>query len=494
MDYRKLKSGNDIRGTAMGTNAVITVEFAEKLGSVFAYWLKTLENKDPVLACGHDSRLTSEALSKAFCRGAVKQGAQVLDFGLCTTPAVCQSVQRGKLPLSGAVMVTASHHPPDKNGFKLFTKHYGEISGVVLKEIFLLLNQPLTPSDKEGSVVNYNYLENYCQSLAELTRKLIKTDDLCPLLGLNVVIDASNGTGGFYAKLLEDLGADTTGSLFLEPDGHFPNHIPNPEDTEALQMVSKAVIENEADIGIIFDADCDRVAVVDSDGKAVNRNRLIALTAAILLDKTPGITIVTDSVTSSGLTKFIGEWGGVHYRYKRGYRNVIDEAIRLNKSGVDCPLAIETSGHAAFRENDFTNDGMYLATLLVCQTLHGKRNRKKLTEPLESLDEPVECNEKRFPITADDFRAKGLELIDRVMDDATEETDRFLAPDNREGVRINFNLEEELSNAWMLLRLSVHDPVVVLNMESDVEGGIAYMENHLRNLIIDMTGIDFSTL
>jgi phosphomannomutase len=173
---------------------------------------------------------------------------------------------------------------------------------------------------------------------------------------------------------------------------------------------------------------------------------------------------------------------------------VIDEAIRLNKSGVDCPLAIETSGHAAFRENDFTNDGMYLATLLVCQTLHGKRNRKKLTEPLESLDEPVECNEKRFPITADDFRAKGLELIDRVMDDATEETDRFLAPDNREGVRINFNLEEELSNAWMLLRLSVHDPVVVLNMESDVEGGIAYMENHLRNLIIDMTGIDFSTL
>ena len=110
------------------------------------------------------------------------------------------------------------------------------------------------------------------------------------------------------------------------------------------------------------------------------------------------------------------------------------------------------------------------------------------------MDEPVECNEKRFPITADDFRAKGLELIDRVMDDATEETDRFLAPDNREGVRINFNLEEELSNAWMLLRLSVHDPVVVLNMEVMLKEESPIWKIILRNLIIDMTGIDFSTL
>ncbi len=494
MDYRKLKSGSDIRGTAMGEYAVITPELAEKLGAVFASWLKTNEEGELAVACGHDSRLTGQALSEAFCRGAASQGAKVFSFSLCTTPAMYQSVQRGELSLSGAVMITASHHPPDKNGFKFFTKSLGGISGKVLEEILALLSQPLLPCDTFGSVTLYNYLEDYCRSLADLTREWLETQDKCPLLGLNVVVDAGNGSGGFYAQLLESLGADTSGSLFLEPDGNFPNHPPNPEDSGAMQVVSQAVTQNEADLGVIFDADCDRVAIVDNAGKAVNRNRLIALTAAMLLDETPGITVVTDSVTSSGLTKFIGEWGGVHYRYKRGYRNVIDEAIRLNESGVDCPLAIETSGHAAFRENGFMDDGMYLATLLVCKALEAKRNGKELTEPLDSLEEPVECVEKRFFITAEDFRTKGFELIDRVVDDATGGIDRFLAPDNREGVRVNFNLQEEMSNAWMLLRLSVHDPVVVLNMESDVEGGVAYIENHLRKLVADMTGIDFSTL
>ena len=105
---------------------------------------------------------------------------------------------------------------------------------------------------------------------------------------------------------------------------------------------------------------------MDQNGKAINRNRLIALIAAILLDEEPGGTFVTDSVTSSGLAQFIAEWGGTHYRYKRGYRNVIDEAIRLNAEGINCPLAIETSGHAALRENYFLDDVMYLVTRLIC--------------------------------------------------------------------------------------------------------------------------------
>ena len=143
-----------------------------------------------------------------------------------------------------------------------------------------------------------------------------------------------------------------------------------------MKSLRGAVLRSGADLGVIFDADCDRAAVVDSDGKEINRNRLIALISAILLEEKPGQTIVTDSVTSSGLTDFISRCGGVHYRYKRGYRNVIDEAIRLNREGTTCPLAIETSGHAALKENHFLDDGMYLVTVLIIRAMKMKTQGK----------------------------------------------------------------------------------------------------------------------
>ncbi|KAG2381180.1 uncharacterized protein HKW66_Vig0254970 [Vigna angularis] len=110
----------------------------------------------------------------------------------------------------------------------------------------------------------------------------------------------------------------------------FPNHIPNPEDKTAMKAITQAVLDNKADLGIIFDTDVDRSAAVDFTGREFNRNRLIALMAAIVLEEHPGTTIVTDSVTSDGLTTFIEKkLGGKHHRFKRGYKNVIDEAIRL---------------------------------------------------------------------------------------------------------------------------------------------------------------------
>ena len=175
-------------------------------------------------------------------------------------------------------------------------------------------------------------------------------------------MDAGNGAGGFFAdKVLEVLGADTNGSQFLDPDGTFPNHIPNPEDKEAMESICDAVIKKNADLGIIFDTDVDRAAVVDRFGRDINRNRIIALISAIVLGERKGATIVTDSITSEGLKKFIEEdLGGVHHRFKRGYKNVINEAIRLNEEGTYTPVAIETSGHCALMENYFLDDGAYL--------------------------------------------------------------------------------------------------------------------------------------
>ncbi|MFR1476945.1 MAG: phosphomannomutase/phosphoglucomutase, partial [Hydrogeniiclostridium mannosilyticum] len=222
-------------------------------------------------------------------------------------------------------------------------------------------------------------------------------------------------------------------------------------------------------LGIIFDTDVDRAGAVDRTGKEINRNRLVALASAIALEGNPGGAIVTDSITSTGLKTYIEqELGGVHYRYKRGYKNVIDEAVRLNRAGVNCPLAIETSGHAAFRENDFLDDGAYLVTKLIIKMAVLRREGKALEDLLAGLAEPVETAELRLAIRAEDFRAYGKRVI--------EELERFsrkqswdIAPDNREGIRVSF--PKGHGNGWFLLRLSVHDPIMPLNIESDSVGG-----------------------
>ncbi len=498
MDYKHLKSGTDLRGKAIGSDAVLTSETASRLGFAFAAWLaRRYAPVDLRIAIGRDSRLSGQQLLHAFAQGAVSAGATVLDFGLCTTPAMYQSLKDEQLDLTASIMVTASHHPADRNGLKFFTQRDGGFTSQMLSEFILYAEQsPGIQQDagNRGKVAAFDYLEIYCANLKAKVRKELNTDVARPLLGLHVVVDAGNGAGGFYAQMLDELGAWTEGSQFLKPDGSFPNHPPNPENETAMQSVSRAVIAAEADLGVIFDADCDRAAIVDSQGKVINRNRLIALVSAMLLDKQPGITIVTDSVTSSGLARFIGEWGGEHYRYKRGYRNVIDEAIRLNRSGVNCPLAIETSGHAAFRENDFVDDGMYLSTVLICEAMRLKQEGKSLFSLINGLQEPLESVEIRLPITAKDYHQTGLRLIEMVMEHATFDAAWEIASDNREGIRIGFDLGEEMDSGWFLLRMSVHDPVLALNVESDVESGVKHMINALYDVIRDAKGVDLSSL
>jgi len=203
---------------------------------------------------------------------------------------------------------------------------------------------------------------------------------------------------------------------------------------------------------------------------------------------------VTDSVTSSGLSSFIAEWGGVHYRFKRGYRNVIDEAIRLNAEGIECPLAIETSGHAAMKENYFLDDGMYLVTVLIVRAMKLKQAGSTLGSLIADLQEPVESVELRMNITSEDFRETGKIAIQQVLDYANAADNWHIAPDNREGVRISFDLDGGMDNGWFLLRLSVHDPVLPLNVESDVPGGVKQMLASLYEVLKNCEGINFEPL
>ena len=497
MDYRKLKSGSDVRGVAVGEDAVLTPAVAKALGNAFARYLAQKISK-PVseinIALGRDSRVSGPSLVAAAAEGIVKAGAKAIDYGMCTTPAMYMAILPEGFQPDGSIMVTASHHPWKLNGLKFFTEEGG--LGFHELDDVLAIAEKLTDDDfsAEGELVESNFLPTYANHLKQIIINGVDPEVQKPLLGLHVVVDAGNGAGGFYAQMLEELGAWVEGSQFLEPDGHFPNHIPHPENKEAMASISAAVKKYGADLGVIFDTDCDRAAIVDHTGKEINRNRLIAMISVILLEEMPGATIVTDSVTSSGLADFIKEWGGEHYRYKRGYRNVIDEAVRLNQAGINCPLAIETSGHAALRDNHFLDDGMYLVTVMLIKAMQLKQQGETLGKLLEGLREPVESSEIRLKVLADDFAACAKQAIEHVLDYASEREDWHVAPDNREGVRISFDVDGELNSAWFLLRLSVHDPVMPLNAESDVPGGVKTVLTKLYEALEGREGIDLAPL
>ena len=257
-DLRALKSGTDVRGRAMGENAALTGAEASRIGGAFVAWLKQRGVDNPRVALGRDSRLTGETLLHACADGCRLAGARVEDYGLCTTPAMYMSLITPGFSCDGAVMVTASHHPYDRNGLKFFTRE-GGVTAAQLDDILAIAESGASLTGGGAPITERGFLPVYCEQLKNRVRQGLDTDIQKPLLGLHVVVDAGNGAGGFYAALLEELGAWVEGSQYLEPDGRFPNHIPNPESQEAMASVSAAVVKVGADLGVIFDADCDRV-------------------------------------------------------------------------------------------------------------------------------------------------------------------------------------------------------------------------------------------
>ncbi|MGN1050763.1 MAG: phosphomannomutase/phosphoglucomutase [Acutalibacteraceae bacterium] len=495
--FKKFKSGTDIRGVASegvpGENINLTDENIKKMSYGFILWLsKRIDKKvgDLTVSVGRDSRISGERIASAVISSFVSVGVKVIYTNLSSTPSMFMTTV--DLNCDGAVQITASHHPFNRNGLKFFTRN-GGLEGSDIEEILLYAQNdehPIVTND--GSVEEYDYMHDYSRHLCEIIKKGVNAEDYHhPLKGFKIVVDAGNGVGGFYAKdVLRVLGADTCGSVCLEPDGMFPNHIPNPEDKTAMESICKAVIDSKADLGVIFDTDVDRGGAVDSYGNEINRNRLVALASAIALENEETGTIVTDSVTSSGLKDFIENvLGGTHYRYRRGYKNVIDKGIELNQKGVFCPLAIETSGHAAMKENYFLDDGAYLCTKIIIKMANLKKEGKTIDSLLSKLKEPKESKEIRFKITEEDFRACGERIIKDLEKYADSREDFVVADDNREGIRISFNKDN--GDGWLLLRLSVHDPIMPLNIESDSIGGVEKIYSKFYEFLETTKGLEY---
>ena len=494
--YKQFKSGTDIRGVASegveGQPVNLTDDVVARMADGFVLWLSKKVSKAPetlTISIGRDSRISGPHIVSICSERFKRCGATVLDCSLASTPSMFMTTV--DLGCDGALQITASHHPFNRNGLKFFTRE-GGLEGSDIEEILEYAQNGESPAENScGKIRKVDYMTDYAKGLCKKIKEEVNAEDYeHPLKGFKIVVDAGNGAGGFYAdKVLSVLGADTTGSRYLEPDGMFPNHIPNPEDATAMASICEAVKEANADLGVIFDTDVDRGGAVDSKGNEINRNRLGPVAAAIALEGNEGGTVVTDSITSSGLKEFIeNTLGGQHYRYRRGYKNVIDKALELNAQGINCPLAIETSGHAAMKENYFLDDGAYLCTKIIIKAAQLRKEGKELDELTAALKEPVESKEVRFKILESDFRACGEKIINDLTAYAMAQNGWNVANDNREGIRVSF--DKDNGDGWFLLRLSVHDPIMPLNIESDSVGGVDIIYNKLNEFLKTTNGLE----
>ena len=507
-DYSKLQNGSDIRGVAIsaekGDVPNLTAEAAADIARGFLAWLSLKKGRTPKelkLAIGRDPRVTGRTLTDGLMHGFGPYGCRVLDCSLASTPAMFMATRFPELACDGAIMITASHLPWNRNGFKFFTADGGlekkDISEILAfgaddakaKEV---LGEPTDhdsfihrSGEKIYPAEEADVMGPYCRHLRDIIISGCDMGDR-PLEGLKITVDAGNGAGGFYARdVLAPLGADVSASQYLDPDGMFMNHAPNPEDREAMHSISMKTLTSSSDLGLIFDTDVDRSAAVDEKGREIARNGIVALAAALVAEDHPATTVVTDSITSRQLTSFLEkELGLKHFRYRRGYRNVINKAIELNEEGTDCQLAIETSGHAALKENFFLDDGAYLAAKIVIKTARLKAEGKTIGSVIEDLEEPADEKEIRIPIVADDFGAYGDQVLMDLEQFVEESSELALEKPNYEGVRINF------PKGWCLLRKSLHDPIMPMNIASAKAGGCGDIREVMKGFLDGYDGLD----
>lgn len=407
-------------------------------------------------------------------------------------------------------MVTASHLPSDRNGFKFFDAYHGGFQKPQINKMLEIaqghaqvwFDMGILPPTSVGNVYcseHVNWMNYYQQQLRQTLLKQVNNntsfssteEEQFPLKGLKIVLNSGNGSGGFFLKVLTTLGANVKG-INIIPDATFPRGVPNPENDSMIQETILTCEAANADLGILLDTDADRcgmvaprsyrvessgqgdkgVCITPSDFEPLNRNRLIALMGVIYARQSPGCAIVTDSVTSNGLSKFLEESLNLkHIRYLRGYANVIQKAKSVNaEMSATAEVAIETSGHCAVRENGFLDDGTFTA-LKVLGLLAQERqqnelaSRKSLLDLLSNLEELGEVIEFRLQgkdgsleSVARLFDLVALEIETHCEDQLEWSVDR----ENLEGIRVSTGKD----GGFFLLRKSLHDPVICLHVEA----------------------------
>ncbi|SOU04808.1 phosphomannomutase [Xanthomonas arboricola pv. fragariae] len=440
----------DIRGVVgKDLNPGVAALIGQAIGSVMqAQGLREV-------VVGRDGRLSGPELANGLIDGLRRAGCQVIDIGLAPTPVVYFGAY--ELRAGSCVAVTGSHNPPDYNGFKIVIG--GEtLSGAAIAELHQRINEgrlhtAATPGDLEQRDISDAYIQRIADDV-QLDRPI------------KVVVDAGNGVAGDIApRLLEAIGAEVI-PLYCEIDGTFPNHHPDPSEPHNLDDLVKMVQRFDADIGVAFDGDADRLGVVTKQGAMVFPDRLLMLFAADVLQRNPGALVIYDVKCTGKLSDHVLRNGGSPLMWKTGH-----SLIKAKMRETDAELAGEMSGHFFFKERWYGfDDGIYAAARLL--EILAQREETP-SEVLDALPESVSTPEIKVPVDGD-AHALVARIVERAQagEESPFESARLSTID---GLRADF------ADGWGLVRASNTTPILVLRFEADTEDALQRIRGLFRS-------------
>lgn len=421
----------DIRGI-VGED--FTLEEMERLGRGYGTFLRAMGGKSVVL--GRDCRLSSPMIRDAMVEGLLGSGLDVVDVGMCPTPVLYFSLRH--LRVEGGLMITASHNPPQYNGLKVCVGTE-TIFGEQLQELRRTVEAGRFSSGK-GRLSKYDILTPYSQHLK---------GNLRLERPVRLAVDCGNGTAGLTAgTVLGALGC-TPVELFMEPDGRFPNHDPDPTLLENLSHMRQVVLEEELELGIAFDGDGDRLGVVDQRGEVIPGDMLMVIFARDILRTKPGATFIGEVKCSQRMYDEISARGGRALMWKTGH-SLIKSKMKEEKA----VLAGEMSGHLFFADRYFGYDDALYAACRLLEIL--SRDHKPLSSYLEELPPAVATPEIRVPCPEE----KKFGVVEKVRDFFKKQYTVI----DIDGARVLFR------DGWGLVRASNTSPVLVLRFEAKDPG------------------------
>lgn len=435
----------DIRGVVPST---LDAEVAEALGRAFGSAARAAGEK--AVAVGRDGRLSGPSLAEALIKGLVATGIEVIDVGAVTTPMLYFAAHT--LCTSG-IQVTGSHNPKDYNGFKMVLAGraiYGdEIQG--LRKVMEAGSATLAPG---GSVRRVDVTEAY-------TARIV--GDVRLARPLKIVVDSGNGIAGASAPaIFRALGCEVT-ELYSEVDGNFPNHHPDPSKPENLRDLMAALAAGDAELGLAFDGDGDRLGIVTKDGQNIFPDRQMQLFAKDVLSRVPGGTIVYDVKCSQRLGPAIEAAGGKPMIFKTGH-----SLIKAKMKEIDSPLGGEMSGHIFFKERWFGfDDGTYAG----CRLLEILSKTPNASEALNALPTSFSTPELNVKCAEGEPHA----VVAKLVADAT-----FAAPavvSTIDGLRVDW------PDGFGLIRASNTTPVLVLRFEGQTDAALRRIEAEMLALL-----------
>lgn len=452
MKYKKdinenIFRGYDIRGvypTELDEDTAYTV------GLGFGSYIKSIGKTTCII--GHDNRLSGPVLFNALKQGILETGIDVISLGLCTTPMYYYACL--KLKVYSGVMVTASHNPKDDNGFKFAFDESGNCKGQEIQD-FLAYIKENNFSKGTGTYSEYDITEDYL--------KLFKESLNFGNRKVKVVIDPGNGTTSIIAKKLYSMFPIDLISINDESDGNFPNHHPDPCVEDNLNQLKQKVLETNANIGIGFDGDGDRLGIITNTGKYIPTDQYMIIIIRDIFNKVEKKEFLCDVKCSKALSDEIEKLGGKTLWWRTG-----NSYTKSKVKEEDLPFGGELSGHVYFRDRWPGFDSGLYAGLRMLEIL--SNTDKNVEELLEGINKYYSTEELKFK-TKDDIK---FQIVDKVKEYVEEKEYNYLDID---GIKVMFN------DGWALVRASNTGPNLTARFEATTENRLEEITTEFTNLV-----------